>query len=462
MLNAFHLVEKTKQSITPIVPLSEKHYDAWLKKQPPHTRAWLAANSFKGNAGNYSLIPAPSGGITQVVIIIEEPLNIWSIATLATSLPPAHYAIEAKLSPAQATQLSLGWALAGYQFSKYKAVKKSYPTLVVPAGADVKYVKSFAEAICWARDMINTPANDMNPERLAEEAVSWAQNAKGKVKILRGEQLLKANYPMIFAVGKAAEIPPHLVDITFARKGAPKITLVGKGVTFDTGGLDIKSTGNMKLMKKDMGGAANVLALAKAIVDTELPVELRVLLPIVENAVAGNAMHPLDIVPTRKGITVEIGNTDAEGRLILCDALTEADSQNPDLIIDCATLTGAARVALGTDIPAFFTHDNALADAFAKASETTNDPVWRLPLWNGYRSMLDTPNADLSNDPDSGFGGAITAALYLNEFVSKTTLWIHIDMMAWNNKGRAGRPVGGEAMAIRAVYQLIKERYGKR
>ncbi len=216
----------------------------------------------------------------------------------------------------------------------------------------------------------------------------------------------------------------------------------------------------MKLMKKDMGGAANVLALAKTIIDTGLNVELRVLLPIVENAIAGNAMRPMDIVKSRKGITVEIGNTDAEGRLILCDALTEADSDKPDLLIDCATLTGAARVALGTDIPAFFTHDDALAEALYKASTRKHDPLWRLPLWSGYRNQLDTPNADLSNDPDSGYGGAITAALYLNEFVSKTTPWIHIDMMAWNSKSRPGRPTGGETMGIRAIYSLIKERYG--
>lgn len=456
-----YLTEKTRQPATPIILLVEKQYDAWLKKQPPHTRAWLAATQFKGKAGSYSLVPAPSGGMTQVVACVEEPLTLWSIAHLATALPVHHYRLEAKLSPLHATQLALGWTLATYQFKKYKASKKSFPTLVVPAGADMRYLKSMADAISWARDMINTPAGDMHPEALAEEAVAFAQGAKGKVRVLKGAELLKANYPMIYTVGKAASIPPHFVDIHFARKAAPKIVLVGKGVCFDSGGLDIKSTGNMKLMKKDMGGAANVLALAKVIVETGLPVDLRILLPIVENAIAGNAMRPLDIVTTRKGITVEIGNTDAEGRLILCDALTEADSASPDLIIDCATLTGAARVALGTDIPAFFTHDNALADSLAKAGELLHDPLWRLPLWAGYRSALDTNNADLSNDPDSGYGGAITAALYLNEFVSRTTPWIHIDMMAWNLKNRPGRPPGGEAMAIRAIYQLIKERYGK-
>ncbi|MDX2072758.1 MAG: leucyl aminopeptidase family protein [Alphaproteobacteria bacterium] len=462
MPQSFYLTEKSKQSVTPIILLSDTQYEAWLKKQPPHTRAWLAATQFKASAGNVSLVPAPSGGITQVVACVDSPLNVWSIAHLATALPTAHYDIDAKLTPAQATDLALGWALSTYQFTKYKEGKKSFATLVAPTGTDMEYVQAMAESICWARDLINTPAGDMHPEALAEEAVAWAQEAKGKVRVIKGEQLLKSNYPMIYTVGKAATVPPHLVDIHFPKKGAPKITLVGKGVCFDSGGLDIKNTAGMKLMKKDMGGAANVLALAKAIIDTGLAVELRVLLPIVENAIAGNAMRPLDIIKTRKGITVEIGNTDAEGRLILCDALTEADSGKPDLLIDCATLTGAARVALGTDIPAFFTHDDALAESLSKASTRKHDPLWRLPLHSAYRSQLDSPNADLSNDPDSGYGGAITAALYLNEFVSRTTPWIHIDMMAWNPKSRPGRLVGGEAMGIRAVYSMIKERYGKR
>lgn len=460
MPHTSYITEKSKQPAIPVVLLAEKQYDAWLKKQPPHARAWLAATHFKGKSGAFSLIPAASGGITQVVAVVEEPLTIWSIAHLPASLPANAYKLDAKLTPDQATQLALGWQLATYRFQKYKTSKKPYATLVAPAGADLRYVKAMADGIFWARTMINTPANDMNPETLAEEAVHFAHSAKGKARVLKGAELLKANYPMIYTVGKAASIPPHLVDIHFAKKGAPKIVLVGKGVCFDSGGLDIKNTGNMKLMKKDMGGAANVLALAKALVDTGVNVDLRVLLPIVENAVSEQAMRPMDIVKTRKGITVEIGNTDAEGRLILCDALTEADSAKPDLVIDCATLTGAARVALGTDIPAFFTHDDKLAEALYKASEKFNDPLWRLPLWSGYRSALDTNNADLSNDPDSGYGGAITAALYLDEFVSRTTPWIHIDMMAWNLKNRPGRPTGGEVMGIRALYQLIKEQYG--
>lgn len=460
MTHSLHLVEKFKGHATPITLVFEKQYEAWLKKQPEATRHWLASTQFTGKAGYYALIPDSKGAIASVVCCVADPLDLWSIAHLASALPHHHYIIETKLSPVQATSLALGWALSTYEFTRYKKSKKRFATLVVQSGCDMEYVTSMANAIFWARDLINSPANDMNPQALAEEAVAWAQEAGGKAKVISGEQLLKANYPMIYTVGKAAEIPPHLVDITFARKGAPQVTLVGKGVCFDSGGLDIKSTSNMQLMKKDMGGAANVLALAKVIIDTNIPVQLRVLLPIVENAVSGNAMRPLDIVPTRKGITVEIGNTDAEGRLILCDALTAACEESPDLLVDCATLTGAARVALGTDIPAFFTHDATLAKDIAKHSESEMDPLWRLPLWSGYRSMLDTANADLSNDPDSGFGGAITAALYLNEFVAKSTRWIHIDMMAWNAKPRAGRPKGGEVMGMRALYATIKERYG--
>ncbi len=466
MSHKLHVIEKNtgsdrqKQRVIPIALVSEKNYPEWLKKQSPYARSWLSATDFSAKSGEYALIPAASGGITQAVCIVEETTGIWSAAHLPGNLPPGNYAFENKLNAIQATNLCLGWALATYQFTKYKKSKKNFATLIAPQQADMNYVRNMSECIFWARDMINTPACDMNPQTLAEEAISWSRSAKGKAHLIKGEDLLTENYPMIYAVGKAAAFPPHLVDIIFSRKGAAKVTLVGKGVCFDSGGLDIKSTGNMKLMKKDMGGAANVLALAKSIINSKIPVELRVILPIVENAISGNAMRPLDIVKTRKGLSVEIGNTDAEGRLILCDALTEADSAKPDLLIDFATLTGAARVALGAEIPAFFTNDETLAAELTKASETTNDPLWRLPLWKNYRSMLDTANADLSNDPDSSYGGAITAALYLNEFVSKDTSWLHIDMMAWNLKGRPGRPAGGEAMCVRALYNLVRERYG--
>ena len=452
------LLTSSKTKSTPIILLNKTSFPAWLKKQPAATQTWLKAQAFEAKPGSVCMVPNANSSVAHVLAGVEETLNIWSIAHVPAKLPAGNYHLEN--TPAKdATNLALGWVLATYEFTRYRKAKKTGVNLVAPKGCDAAQVESFAKAIFWARDLINTPANDMHTDALAKEAAGWAKSAKASVSVIRGEALLKQNYPMIYAVGKAASIPPQLVDIRFGKKGAPKVTLVGKGVVFDSGGLDIKSASGMKMMKKDMGGAASVLALARMIVEAKIPVQLRVLLPIVENAVAGNAMRPLDVVKTRKGITVEIGNTDAEGRLILCDALSEADSESPDLLIDCATLTGAARVALGTDIPAFFTSDDTLAAALYKHSVNENDPLWRLPLWKGYRDMLDTPNADLSNDPDSGYGGAITAALYLQEFVSKTPSWLHIDMMAWNLQTKPGRPKGGEAMAVRALFALIRERY---
>ncbi len=453
-------MSKKKNSAYPLFAISTSNYNTWLQKQPASVKQWLKTSDFNNDVGAFSLIPGKDGKLEYVLAIIADEPDIWSLAHLAATLPAHSYKLESSFSKELATQFMLGWELACYEFTRYKKSDRRFAKLIAPKNIDTAYVKSLASSIGWGRDLINTPANDMHPEALAEEAVGWAQAAKGKVKIIKGEQLLKQNYPMIYTVGKASTIAPHLVDIRFPKNNAPKVTLVGKGVCFDSGGLDIKPGSSMKMMKKDMGGAASVLALAKMIVDTKLPVQLRVLLPIVENAIAGNAMRPSDVVPTRKGITVEIGNTDAEGRLILCDALTEADDDKPDLLIDCATLTGAARVALGTDVPVYFTDDNKLAAQLQKCSETMNDPMWRLPLWKPYRSKLDSQIADISNDPSSGYGGAITAALYLAEFVSKTAAWIHVDMMAWNLADQPGRPKGGDAMAVRALYTLIKERYG--
>jgi len=459
MPHNFPILAKAKAS-TPITLLTEKTFPTWLKKQALSVKNWLSANDFSAKVGAFISIPDTNGKINQVIAIIEETPNIWSIAHLPAKLPAGIYSISETFEETISTNLALGWSLATYEFLRYKKSSKKFAQLIAPKNANISLVESFFGAICWARDLINTPANDMNPETLADEAIGWAKAHKAKISVITGEELLKQNYQMIYEVGKAAEKPPRLVDIRFARKNAPKITIVGKGVTFDSGGLDIKPSSGMKLMKKDMGGAANALALARVIVEMGLPVQLRVLLPIVENAVAGNAMRPLDIIATRKGINVEIGNTDAEGRLILCDALFEADSEAPDLLIDCATLTGAARVALGAEIPAFFTNDDTLAHELYKACKREHDPLWRLPLWAGYREQLNTDAAELSNDPDSSYGGAITAALYLQEFVSKTNSWLHIDMMAWNLKTKAGQPIGGEAMGVRALYNLINEKFG--
>lgn len=461
MTQSLNLTRKKNPGAIAIIAVTKEKFATWVKKEPAFSRNWLAANRFSGAPGESCLIPDQNGKIKSVICGVSDTPNLWSLASLPTKLPPETYFFASDFSRAEATQLALGWALAGYSFTRYKANDKKSATLILPKQCDANYVEAMADAIFWARDLINTPAGDMHPAALANEAATLGNVYNGKVSIIKGDALLKANYPMVYAVGKAAEVPPHVVDIRFPKKGAKKVTLVGKGITFDSGGLDIKPSGAMKLMKKDMGGAATVMALAKVLLETKIPVDLRLILPIAENAVSGNAMRPLDIIKSRKGITVEIGNTDAEGRLVLCDALTEADSEKPDLLIDCSTLTGAARVALGTDVPAFFTPNDILADTLMRHSRAAHDPLWQLPMVKEYRSFLDSKTADISNDPDSGYGGAITAALYLKEFVEHTKNWLHLDMMAWNLRALPGRPVGGEAMAVRALYALIKERYGK-
>jgi leucyl aminopeptidase len=313
-----------------------------------------------------------------------------------------------------------------------------------------------------ARDLITTPSADMGPAELAAAAQDLAKAHKARVKVIVGDDLLKQNYPMIHAVGRASARAPRLIDLVWGSERDPKVTLVGKGVCFDTGGLDLKPSTGMLMMKKDMGGAATVLAVAAMVMAASLPVRLRVLIPAVENSVSGNAFRPMDVVPTRKGITVEIGNTDAEGRLILCDALFEGGSEKPAMMIDCATLTGAARVALGPDLPALFCNDDDLADALIAAGEQITDPMWRMPLFSNYRRLLDSKVADINNVSSGAFGGAITAALYLKEFVPDGVPWAHFDMMAWNNTSRPGRPEGGEAQAARAIFNAIEQRFRAR
>ncbi|MGE0754591.1 MAG: M17 family metallopeptidase [Alphaproteobacteria bacterium] len=460
MKPALPLITK-KTGALPIYLTHTNQYAAWIKSRPTSWQRWLKENKFEATPGNFSVLPDNTGGIAAVLCITETTLDTWSIAQLAERLPSHTYQLSGQLNKKDATQLALGWSLACYQYTRYRSSARPFAKLVVPQGCDLAYVKAMSESINWARDMINTPPNDMNTAALAAEAQKWAKAAGATVRVIKGKDLLKENYPLLYTVGQASEHPPHLVDMRFTRKGAPKVTLVGKGICFDSGGLDIKSSSGMRLMKKDMGGAACVLALARALVAADMPIQLRVLLPIAENSVSGNAMRPSDVVKSRKGTHVEIGNTDAEGRLILCDALYEADQEKPDLIIDCATLTGAARVALGTGVPAFFTPDDALAKSVEKTCAAAHDPLWRLPLHAAYRPLMDSSIADISNDAASGYGGAITAALYLKEFVTNTHAWMHIDMMAWNLSPLPGRPVGGEAMGVRALYELVNERYGK-
>ena len=444
----------------PIVPLEADGLSRWLKRQSSAVRAWVAAQGFTGNPGEVCLVPAPAGGLGQVLVGAAAADALWSLADLPGRLPKGSYRLDARWGAAPATSAALGWALGCYRFDRYKTVKRPAARLVWPKGADRAAVDRAAEATGLARDLINTPADDMGPPELAAAARHLARRHKARFSVITGDDLLKRGYPSVHAVGRAAAKPPRLIDVTWGDKAAPKVTLVGKGVCFDTGGLDLKGAGNMKLMKKDMGGGAQVLGLAHMVMAAGLPVRLRVLVPAVENNVAGNAMRPLDVLQTRKGLTVEVGNTDAEGRLILSDALAEADREKPELIVDCATLTGAARVALGTEVPAVFCNHDGVADALLKHGVQQDDPLWRLPLWRPYRKSLDSRVADICNISDGGYGGAITAALFLQAFVSDETPWIHIDMMGWNLRHRPGRPIGGEAMGMRALFALIADRFG--
>jgi leucyl aminopeptidase len=424
-------------------------------------RRWIKSVGFTGESGKVALVPDASGKLARVLVGMAAGEWLWALAGLPESLPEASYRLDPEPAAEAATLMALGWALACYAFSRYKSPSRNPSKLIWPKAADRGLVERLARGVGLARDLINTPAEHMGPGELAAAAEELAGRHGARCRVIVGDALLAENYPMIHAVGRASARAPRLIDIVWGDATAPKLTLVGKGVCFDSGGLDLKTSGSMRLMKKDMGGAATLIGLAGAIMEARLPLRLRVLVPAVENFVSANAIRPLDVIRTRKGITVEIGNTDAEGRLILCDALTEAISEKPALVIDMATLTGAARTALGPDLPALFTHDDALAAELLRAGVAVGDPLWRLPLWKPYRKMLASTVADINNVSESAFAGAITAALYLAEFVGSETPWAHIDTYAWNQSSRPGRPEGGEALGLRALYRLVETRFGK-
>jgi leucyl aminopeptidase len=390
--------------------------------------------------------------------MLSDTPDMWDFGALATRLPSGTWKL-ADTAPVSATDAAIAIGLGAWRFDRYRAKKaKAGPKILWPQDADKARATAIVEAISMARDLITTPSSDMGPAELAAAAEALAKTHKARINVIIGGELLKQNYPMVHAVGRASARAPRLIDLTWGNENDPRVTLVGKGVCFDSGGLDLKPASGMLNMKKDMGGAAAMMAVAAMIMATKLPVRLRLLVPAVENSVSGNAFRPLDVVPTRKGLSVEIGNTDAEGRLILCDALHEGASEKPTVMIDCATLTGAARVALGTDLPALFCNDDALAEQLLAAGKEVADPMWRMPLFKGYRRLLDSKVADINNAPGVAFGGAITAALYLQEFVPDDVPWAHFDMMAWNNASRPGRPEGGEAQAARAIFGAIEKR----
>lgn len=444
-----------------LTPVTKAGLADWLAGQSPAVASWVKAVGFTGEAGSTVFLPGPDGAVAHVLAGVSAVDDLWAFAGLPSSLPAGSYRIDAALDARAATRAALGWALGSYRFSRYKKPsEKGFANLVWPAEADHGEVERAATATWLVRDLVNTPACDMGPAELAQAAQDLAAEFDAAVEVIVGQDLLDRDYPAVHAVGRASPREPRLIDLRWGNPEHPKVTIVGKGVCFDTGGLDLKPSSAMLIMKKDMGGAAHALALGRMIMMAGLPVRLRVLVPAVENVVSGDSFKPQDVLKTRKGLTVEVGNTDAEGRLILCDALAEADSEKPELLIDFATLTGAARVALGPDLPALMCNDDALANDLTEAGTTVDDPMWRLPLWAPYRKGLDSKVADINNVTTNGFAGAITAGLFLQEFVSKGTPWAHLDTYAWNGSARPGRPEGGEALGLRAAYAVIAKRFG--
>lgn len=454
------LVRRAKHAV-PLHAVEDGDLKAWLAKRPPHESHWLAQCGFAAKSAELRPIPDEAGGIACYVLGLGKGGDPLALASFSENLPSGTYALGDVPQDVGGARAALAWLLGSYAFDRYRKAAPANPKLVLPDDVDGAEISRIAEGVFLARDLINTPSNDMGPEELAAAAAALAKRHRAKLSVIVGDALLKANYPLVHTVGRASSRVPRLIDFTWGRAGAPKVTLVGKGVCFDSGGLDLKPSSGMLTMKKDMGGAATVLGLAHMVMDAKLDMRLRVLIPAVENSVSGNAYRPGDVFASRKGLTVEIGNTDAEGRLVLADALAEADMETPELLIDVATLTGAARGATGMELPPFFTDDEALAGDIMRHSRDVHDPLWRLPLWRGYESAIASPIADLNNSPDYNLAGAITAALFLNRFVERAKTWVHFDIAAWVDRPRPGRRKGAEANAARALYALLKERYGK-
>jgi leucyl aminopeptidase len=444
--------------------VDEEGYDAWRLAQPAETQTWLSTCLFRAERNRVALLPRTDGGLRAAVVGIGKRSSaetlFWIAAGLPDRLPTGRYRVLPELVSQSATQFAQGWAYGRYRFDRYrKAPGEKSQLLELGREVDAEEIIRIDSGCSLARDLVNTPASDMSPTHLALAALAAANKFGAKSRVYVGDELLANNFPAVHAVGRASDTEPRLIDIEWGNPAHPKVTLVGKGVCFDTGGLDLKPGSSMLLMKKDMGGSASVLGLAHTIMDAGLPVRLRVIIPAVENSVSGNAFRPGDVLQTRRGITVEVGNTDAEGRLVLADALTLADADQPDLLIDLATLTGAARVALGPELPALFTANEKLATDILLSGASTNDPLWQLPLWNGYDDEFGSKIADINNVSSSGFSGAIIGALFLRRFVTQAQSWAHIDMYAWNGKERPGRPIGAEPQCIRALYTYIKARF---
>lgn len=450
-------------SAIPVHLVDAEGWDALRESLSPREARFAEALGFAPKPGRHAILPDEEGGVARVLLGRErgDPAEeAFALGRLSSVLPEGTYRLEP--APERADLALLSWALSAYAFTRYKARSERKARLVAPVGTDVAAIARVADAVARGRDLVNTPANDLGPDGIADCVVALASRHQAEVSVVAGDDLLARNFPMVHAVGRAAERAPRLADLVWGPSDGLKVTLVGKGVAFDTGGLDIKPSSAMALMKKDMGGAATAIACADMIMGAGLDVRLRLIVPAVENAISGSSFRPGDVLASRKGLSVEIGNTDAEGRLILADALALADEEEPDLVIDFATLTGAARVALGPELPAFMTDDEALAADVARLSAQVHDPVWRMPLWKPYDRLLESKIADVNHISGGPHAGAITAALFLRRFVSKAKAWAHFDVFAWNPTTRPGRPEGGEVQAARLVQALVAERAGRR
>ncbi len=446
--------------VIPVHALLESETAVALDAMPAAAKAFSALNDFKGKVGQVLTVPDADGALASVLFGLGASRDPMAFRTLAAKLPAGIYRISRAPSGLPSDQIALAFALGSYRFDRYKSHGGERAKLLVQ-DVDVAEIRQVAHACALARDMINTPANDMGPLQIETIAREIAEQYGASMSVVAGDDLLDANYPAVHAVGRAADPSrsPRMIEISWGDADKPLVCLVGKGVVFDTGGLDIKPSAGMRQMKKDMGGAAHALALGRMIMAAKLPIRLVILTPVVENAISGNAMRPGDVLASRKGLAIEVGNTDAEGRLILADALTRACELEPTLTIDLATLTGAARVALGPQLPPFYTDDEDLAFNIEQAAKVVGDPVWRMPLWKGYLDALDSDVAEIKNDPDAwAQAGSVTAALFLQRFAPSGS-WVHFDIFAWNPRHRPGHPAGAEAQAIRGLYRMIRDRF---
>jgi leucyl aminopeptidase len=462
------LVTRAEGPVTPLWALLESELEAFLAGQAPHVARYAAASQFKAKAGQVLVVPGGEGEPNLALFGLGAATapDAMALRALPARLPPGDYRLAQTPAGLDPAQIALAWALGAYGYTRYRQKAAEPRPRLVADGVNLAEPLGIAQACALARDLVNTPPNDMGPLDLEKAARGVAEAFGASIAVVTGDDLLGAGYPAVHAVGRAADPAraPRMIEISWTGdETGPRVVLVGKGVVFDTGGLDIKPSAGMRLMKKDMGGAAHALALGQMVMAAKLPVRLSVLVPAVENAISGDAMRPGDVLASRKGLSIEVGNTDAEGRLILADALTRAEELEPDLTIDLATLTGAARVALGPQVIPFYTADDAVAGATARAAQEVGDPLWRMPLWAGYEDALDSDIADIKNDPDGwAQAGSVTAALFLQRFAPKAGSWMHLDIYAWNPRGRPGFPAGAEAQAIRALYAMLKARYGTR